>query len=48
MEAEDKKKAMIEKTAQDFQKLNEENKMFILGYMTGIQQERQKTVTQTV
>lgn len=41
--AEDKKKELIEKSAQEFQKLNEDNKMFILGYMLGIQQERQKT-----
>lgn len=40
---EDKKKELIEKSAQEFQKLNEDNKMFILGYMLGIQQERQKT-----
>lgn len=39
---EDKKKELIEKTAQEFQKLNEDNKMFILGYMCGIQQEKQK------
>ena len=42
MAAENKKKEMIEKTVQEFQKLNEDNKMFILGYMLGIQQERQK------
>lgn len=35
---EDKKKEMIEKTAQEFQKLNGDNQMFILGYMLGIQQ----------
>ncbi len=40
---EDKKKEMIEKTAQEFQKLNGDNQMFILGYMLGIQQERQRT-----
>ena len=39
---EDKKKEMIEKTAQEFQKLNGDNQMFILGYMLGIQQERQR------
>ncbi len=39
----DKKKEVVERTAQEFQKLNEDNKMFILGYMLGIQQERQKT-----
>ena len=43
MAGEDKKKELIEKSAQEFQKLNEDNKMFILGYMLGIQQERQKT-----
>ena len=37
------KKEMIEKSAEDFQKLNEDSKMFILGYMVvGIQQERLK------
>lgn len=43
---EDKKKEMIEKTAQEFQKLNDDNQMFILGYMLGIQQERQRTTPQ--
>lgn len=43
MAAEDKKKELIEKSAQEFQKLNEDNKMFVLGYMFGIQQEKQKT-----
>lgn len=43
---EDKKKEMIEKTAQEFQKLNGDNQMFILGYMLGVQQERQKTQRQ--
>lgn len=38
----DDKKTMITKTAQEFLKLNEENKMFILGYMFRIQQERQE------
>lgn len=42
VEAKDKKKEMIEKSAQEFQKLADDNKMFILGYMLGIQQERQK------
>ena len=40
------KKEMIEKTVQEFQKLNEDNKMFILGYMLGIQQERQAKTAQ--
>ena len=39
-------KEMIEKTAQEFQKLNGDNQMFILGYMLGIQQERQRTTPQ--
>ena len=43
---EDKKKEMIEKTAQQFQQLNEDNKMFLLGYMLGIQQERQRPTPQ--
>lgn len=38
----DIKKEMIEKSAEDFQKLNEDSKRFILGYMVGIQQERLK------
>lgn len=38
----DIKKEIIEKSAKDFQKLNEDSKMFILGYMVGIQQERLK------
>ena len=38
----DIKKEMIEKSAEDFQKLNEDSKMFILGDMVGIQQERLK------
>lgn len=41
-ETKDRKKEMIEKSARQFQKLNEDNKMFILGYMLGVQQERQK------
>lgn len=41
--AEDKKKELIEKSAQEYQKLSEDNKMFVLGYMLGVQQERQKT-----
>ena len=34
----DKKKELITKSAEEFSKLNEDNKMFILG----IQQERQR------
>ena len=33
----DKKKELITKSAEEFSKLNEDNKMFILGYMFGIQ-----------
>ena len=46
VEVKDRKKEMIEKSAEQFQQLNEDNKMFILGYMLGIQQERQKTQRQ--
>lgn len=46
VEMEDKKKEMIEKTAQQFQKLDRGNQLFILGYMMGIQQERKKTTPQ--
>lgn len=46
VERKDRKKEMIEKSAEQFQKLNEDNKMFILGYMLGIQQERQKITRQ--
>lgn len=38
----DKKREMIEKSVEEFKNLNEANKMFILGYMVGVQQERQK------
>lgn len=47
MAAENKKKELIEKSAQEFQKLNEDNKMFVLGYMLGIQQERLKEPLRT-
>lgn len=46
VEVKDRKKEMIEKSAEQFQKLNEDSKMFILGYMLGIQQERQRTTPQ--
>jgi hypothetical protein len=46
VEVEDRKKELVEKTAEQFQQLNEDNKMFILGYMLGIQQERQRTTPQ--
>lgn len=39
------KRELIEKSVQEFQKMNDDNKMFILGYMLGIQQERQKVKT---
>ena len=32
---ESKKKELIEKSAQEFQKLNEDNKMFVLGLYAG-------------
>lgn len=38
----DKKKEIIEQSTRDFQNLNEDSQMFILGYMVGIQQVRQK------
>lgn len=41
------KKEMIEKATKEFKKLNNDNQMFILGYMQGIQQERQKAQSQT-
>lgn len=40
------KKELIERTAQEFQKLNEENKMFVLGYMLGIQSEKERKESQ--
>jgi hypothetical protein len=46
VEVKDRKKELVEKTAEQFQQLNEDNKMFILGYMLGIQQERQRTTPQ--
>ena len=42
-ETKDRKKELVEKTAEQFRKLNEDNKIFILGYMMGVEQERQKT-----
>lgn len=46
VEVKERKKELVEKTAQQFQQLNEDNKMFILGYMLGIQQEREKKAPQ--
>lgn len=46
VEKKDRKKELVEKTAEQFQQLNEDNKMFILGYMLGIQRERQRTTPQ--
>ena len=40
---EDKKKELIEKSVQEFKKLDNDSKMIIIGYMIGIQQERSKT-----
>lgn len=37
-----KKKEIIEQSTRDFHNLNEDSQMFILGYMVGIQQVRQK------
>ena len=37
-----KKKEIIELSTRDFQNLNEDSQMFILGYMVGIQQVRLK------
>ena len=42
IEAKKIKLEMIEKSAEQFKHLNDDNKMFILGYMIGIEQERQK------
>lgn len=45
--AEERKKELVERAALDFTKLHPDNKMFILGYMLGIQQERQSKEPQT-
>jgi hypothetical protein len=45
---EDRKKEMIEKSATAFQQLPNDDKMFILGYMFGIQKTRQKEQPQTL
>lgn len=37
----EEKKKVMEVTTQDFTKLDAENKMFILGYMQGVQQEKE-------
>lgn len=39
----DKHEEHMEKTISNFMKLSESNKAFILGYMTGVQQERSKS-----
>lgn len=41
------KKEIIEQSTRDFQNLNEDSQMFILGYMVGIQQVRQKEKEKT-
>ena len=46
MEEKTNKKEMIEKTVLEFRKLNEYDKMLILGYMLRVQQERQIQTTQ--
>lgn len=45
VETKDRKKEIIEKSVKGFQKLNMDNQMLILGYMLGIQRERQKKPT---
>lgn len=45
MEDKTNKKEMIEKTVLEFRKLNEYDKMLILGYMLRVQQERQIQTT---
>ena len=42
----DNKKELIERTTQEFAKMNDDNKMFILGYMLGVQQERQRAAVE--
>ncbi|MGN0393864.1 MAG: hypothetical protein ACI4EF_00710 [Coprococcus sp.] len=44
--SDDPKREMIVQSAYEFHKLNEDDKLFILGYMLGIQQERQKKHTE--
>ena len=44
---EDRKKEMIEKSATEFQQLPNDDKMFILGYMFGIQKTKQKEQVQS-
>lgn len=44
METEDRKKFMIEKSAKEFLKLDNEDKLFILGYMLGIQHKKTGTM----
>ena len=39
----DKHGEHMERTISNFMKLSESNKMFIIGYMTGVQQERGKS-----
>lgn len=46
MEDKTNKKELIEEAVLEFQKLNEDNKMFILGYMLGVQQGRQAQTAQ--
>lgn len=44
---EDRKKEMIEKSATEFRQLASDDKMFILGYMFGIQKTKQKEQVQS-
>lgn len=46
MEEKTNKRELIEEAVLEFKKLNEDNKMFILGYMLGIQQGRQAQTAQ--
>lgn len=38
-----KKKEIIEKTTNGFLRMGEDNKMLIIGYMLGVEHEKQKT-----
>ena len=42
VETADRKKEMIERSVKEFQKLDDGDKMLILGYMLRIQQENQE------
>jgi uncharacterized membrane protein len=42
----EEKKTLIESTVTDFTKLDADNKMFILGYMLGVQNEKERSELQ--